>query len=300
MKIIYLLPIVLMCISCHTTSKESNIHQLEDLKKEISTVFNEVGGDFALSFRDLQSGDRIDIQSDTVFHAASTMKTPVMIEVFQQAAQGLISLEDSVIIFNQFKSIVDGSEYSLDSANDSELELYKKIGEKTSWYQLMYEMIISSSNLATNIIIEKINAKKVTETIHKMGAIQTLVLRGVEDQKAFDKGLNNVTTSADQAILYEHIAKGEAVSADASKKMMEILFNQEHNDIIPALLPKNVKVAHKTGSITGVRHDAGIVFLPNGKKYVLVLLTKKLEDEKAAIAAMAKVSKMIYDFVQKK
>jgi len=81
--------------------------------------------------------------------------------------------------------------------------------------------------------------------------------------------------------------------------MIDILLDQKFNDIIPAELPAGVKVAHKTGSITGVHHDSGIIFLPNGKKYILVLLSKNLKDEKAAIKAMANVSKHIYEFVNR-
>jgi beta-lactamase class A len=77
--------------------------------------------------------------------------------------------------------------------------------------------------------------------------------------------------------------------------MIKILLDQTFNDIIPAGLPKDVKVAHKTGSITGVHHDSGIVFLPDGRKYVLVLLSKDLTDENAAVQSMAKISSMIYD-----
>jgi beta-lactamase class A len=93
------------------------------------------------------------------------------------------------------------------------------------------------------------------------------------------------------------MAKGEIVNKQASDSMIDILFDQRFNSIIPANLPKDVKVAHKTGSINGVHHDSGIVFLPNGRKYVLVILSKNLEDEEAATAVMASVSEMIYEHV---
>ena len=67
--------------------------------------------------------------------------------------------------------------------------------------------------------------------------------------------------------------------------------------IIPAQLPKEVKIAHKTGSITGVQHDAGIIVLPGGHKYVLVLLSKNLEDRDKGVETLALISKMVYDFV---
>ena len=159
---------------------------------------------------------------------------------------------------------------------------------------LLYQMIIVSSNFATNLIIEKVGAKNVLNTMRQFGAMDIQVLRGVEDNKAYEKGMNNTTTAHDLLVIFETIAKGEAVNADASQAMINILLDQRFNEIIPAGLPSNVKVAHKTGYITHVHHDSGIVFLPDGRKYVLVLLSKDWEDEKTAIKTMANISAMIY------
>jgi beta-lactamase class A len=158
-------------------------------------------------------------------------------------------------------------------------------------------MIIASSNLATNIIIEKAGASNVTNTMRGYGAKDIKVLRGVEDQKAYDNGLNNTTTAYDLMIIFEKLAKGKAVSKKASQMMINILFDQKFNTIIPAQLPKEVKVAHKTGFITGIHHDSGIVFLADGRKYVLVLLSKNIEEEDKAVRAMANVSGMIYQYI---
>jgi beta-lactamase class A len=125
-----------------------------------------------------------------------------------------------------------------------------------------------------------------------------LVLRGVEDGKAFQAGLNNQVTAYDLMLLFEKVENEEVVSSESSMAMIDILLDQKFNEIIPAQLPKNVKVAHKTGSITGVQHDSGIVYLPDGRKYVLVLLSKNLEDTEAGIEAMATASRWIYEHVQ--
>lgn len=269
------------------------------LKQRIVDTLAKQKGVFAVAFKNLSSGKELLINEQENFHAASTMKTPVMIEVFKQAAKGRFSLNDSFLIKNEFKSIVDSSTYSLDSTDDSETEIYRHIGEKRTLYDLMYQMIIASSNLSTNLIIDLVDAKKVTQTMRKMGAKKIMILRGVEDNKAYEKGLNNTTTAYDLMLIFEKIAEGKAVNKKSSEAMINILSHQEFNSIIPAELPKDVKVAHKTGSITGVHHDSGIVFLPDGRKYVLVLLSKNLEDDNAAVKAMADVSKMIYDFVKR-
>lgn len=220
-----------------------------------------------------------------------------MVEVYKQAAEGKFSLKDSILIKNEFTSIFDGSTFSISPAVDSDTLLYKEIGKKRTVYSLMYDMIIVSSNLATNLIIELVDARNVTNTLRSIGANDIRVLRGVEDTKAFDAGMNNQVTAYDLMLLFEKIDKEELVNAEASMAMMDILLNQQFNDIIPAHLPAKVKVAHKTGWITGVHHDSGIVFLPDGRKYVLIILSKELKNEKEGVKTLASVSKMIYDYV---
>src|SRR5437016_2560303 len=169
----------------------SNHMTLERLKEQISSKLAEQKGDFAVAFKDLSTGEQLLINEQVFFHAASTMKTPVMIEVYKQAAAGRFSLSDSIILKNEFQSIADSSTFSINPRDDSEKDLYKHLGEKRTLYNLVYDMIITSSNLATNMVIELVNAKKVTQTMHQLGATHIQVLRGVEDSKAFQKGLNN-------------------------------------------------------------------------------------------------------------
>ncbi|OQP66764.1 serine hydrolase [Niastella populi] len=275
----------------------SNRMTLNKLKNQVNSKLAEQPGDFAVAFKDLTTGDSLFINEQTFFHAASTMKTPVMIEVYKQAAAGIFSLNDSFTIKNEFKSIVDSSSFRLNADDDSEKELYRHLGEKRTLYELVYDMIISSSNLATNMVIELVNARNVTQTMRQLGADRIQVLRGVEDSKAFDKGFNNITTANDLLVIFEKMAKGEIVDSTACQAMIDILLKQQFNEVIPARLPKDVKVAHKTGNISHVYHDSGIVFLPDGRKYVLVLLSKNLKNEEQAKKAMAEVSELIYKYV---
>jgi beta-lactamase class A len=288
--IILLIPVLLGCKPA----------ALETLKLEIEKELSKNEGTFAVAFKDLQTGDTLFINAREPFHAASTMKTPVMIEVYKQAHEGVWSLTDSVEVKNEFKSIVDGSLYSLDSADDSERNLYKQVGKKRTVAGLTYDMIIASSNLATNLVIEYVDAKKVTQTMRELGANDIQVLRGVEDNKAYRQGLNNTTTAFDLMLIFEKLAKGEVVSKEACDDMIRILLDQQFKEIIPAKLPQDVKVAHKTGSISGVRHDSGIVFLPDGRKYVLVLLSKEMKNVDAGIESMAVASELVYKYVTDK
>ena len=284
-------------LSTFLFSSCNNPTTLQDLEQQVNKAFQKEEGTFAFAFKDLSTGEELLINAKEEFHAASTMKTPVLIEIYKQAAAGKFALSDSMEIVNEFYSIVDSSLYSLSVGDDSESELYTRVGAKRTVADLAYDMIIVSSNLATNIVIDLVDAKKVTQTMRDLGAPDIQVLRGVEDIKAFEQGLSNSTTAYDLMVIFEKLAKGEVVNKQASEAMIDILLDQKFNDIIPVHLPKGVKVAHKTGSITGVHHDSGIVFLPDSRQYVVVLLSKELADFDKGTALLAEVSKLVYDYV---
>lgn len=268
------------------------------LKSEIEEYLSEQEGTFAVWFQDLQDENQhFAINEDTLFHAASTMKTPVMIELFKRVEAGELSLDDSILVENKFYSIVDSSEFQMTLSPDSNDPIEKKVGEMATIRELNHAMITYSSNLATNILIKLVGAEETTQTMRELGAMKIQVLRGVEDLKAFDRGLSNRTTAKDLGIIFEHIANGMAVNPKMDKLMIDILTDQYYGDIIPAKLPDDVTVAHKTGSITGVEHDSGIVYLPDGSSYVLIFLSKNLPDNVEGREIGATVSEMVYDFV---
>ncbi len=248
----------------------------------------------AVVFHDLGTGAEMLINPDQSYHAASTMKVPVMMEIYRQAEAGIFALGDPVPIKNDFTSIADGTHYSLSPDDDSEPTLYKRVGQTAPVRELLHLMITVSSNLATNILIERVGAANVGKLMRQYGADNTHVLRGVEDSKAYERGMNNATTARDLMILLRRIAEGSAVSQKASDEMLKILLDQRFGEGIPSGLPAEARVAHKTGSITKLYHDAAIVFLSKRKPYVLVVLTRGLEDEKRAHKLAADISREVY------
>lgn len=248
-------------------------------------------------FKDLESGDAVLYGADRRVHAASMMKVPVMIQVFRDRDAGRLRLDDSVTITKTFASIVDGSPYDLGAPDDSDTTLYRRVGERESIRFLLDRMIAVSSNLATNILIELVGADRTQATMRALGADSIAVLRGVEDTKAFEAGLNNTTTARDLGVIFSAIAEGRAASPESCREMVEVLERQEFNEGIPAGLPADARVAHKTGWITGIRHDGGIVTLPDGRRYVLVVLTRGLDDVRAADSLIEDVSRLVYDAV---
>lgn len=271
---------------------------INELYLEINNLISSSQGKFALAFSEIGNEDnKIFINENEVFHAASTFKTAVMIEVFRQAKEGRFSLDDSIYVKNEFRSIVDGSSYSLDISEDEGEELYSFIGKYKSIRELVFDMITVSSNLATNLLIDLVGAENVTKTIGNIGAKNLKVLRGVEDIKAFKLGLNNSTTAKDLLIVYESLATNKILDRNVCEEMIEILSKQKFNDLIPKYLPKNLKIAHKTGSISKTEHDSGIVFLDNGKKYILVILSTNLENVEEGKELIARISKLIFDYM---
>ena len=255
------------------------------------------GAVVSVYYKSLKMGELVTIAADSSFHAASTMKVPVMIEFFRQVERGGLLEQQPVLLVNQFASIVDGSPFSVAPIDDSDSTMYLRIGTRVPARELVERMIVRSSNLATNAVIALVGAEHADSTAHGLGAQHMRVLRGVEDGKAFQKGLNNTTTARDLGMLLEAIEQRRAASARSCSEMLAILGRQEFNDEIPAGLPPDTRVAHKTGQITGVLHDAAIVYLPGRSPYVLVVLTRSIPDARVARTLIADLSRVVYEHV---
>ena len=264
------------------------------LERIQARIAEEPGVQVGLAYIDLASGDTLFLNADTSFHAASTMKVPLMIELFRRANTGSFRMNQGLLLVNQFASIVDGSLYALDSSSDSDTTLYHRIGERVRVDTLLRLMITRSSNFATNTLITLVGADAVTKTMRSLGAKRIQVLRGVEDGKAFEKGLNNTTTARDLGLILRAIEEGRAASPVATREMLRILMAQEFNEKIPAGLPPGTRVAHKTGEITAVSHDAAIVYPRGRKPYVLVVLTRGIADGGKSSKLIADISTIVY------
>lgn len=274
-----------------------------DLEAAVRNAASEVPAEVSVGVIDLETGNSAYYDGDVVMHAASTMKVPVMLELYRQAAAGERSLDEEVTIRNSFTSIADGSTYSLSPDDDSELDLYERVGEPMTLEELNRRMIVSSSNLATNLLIEEVGAERVRETMAAIGAEDMNVLRGVEDIPAYEAGLSNRTTARALARVMEVIARCERgevdealapLTAEDCRAMTAVLADQEFTEKIPAGVPDGVRVANKTGWITRIDHDAAIVYPEGRAPYVIVVLTRGLDDHDVASAAIADVSAAVW------
>jgi beta-lactamase class A len=291
-----LLAVLLLCVAATAAGAQ----HLDSLRSAIAARIAQAPAQaVGVYFHDLGSGDTLLVGANMRFHAASTMKVPVMIQLFRDRDAGKLTLDDSVPITNDFRSILDGSPYQLDKADDSDSSLYDLVGQKRTIRQLVELMETVSSNLATNLLIALVDAKRANATAHSLGADSILVLRGVEDGKAYRAGMNNTTTARDLGMLLAALAQYRAASPAACREMLDILGRQHFTEGIPAGLPAGTRVEHKTGWIGGVvYHDAGIVRPAGRAPYVLVVLTGGVKDDSVAYALVRDISHQVYSAVR--
>ncbi len=247
-----------------------------------------------ISFYDAETTIQWSYNADHYFHAASTMKLAVLLGVFRQVDRGELTLDSPVHVRNRFTSIVNQETFMLDLGRDADPDVYGHLGKTLSVRELAYWMITKSSNLATNLLVDIVGIPTIQLALDELEIDGIKVLRGVEDQAAFNAGLNNEVTANGLLKLLRLIADGKAYSQKSCEEMLKIMLEQQYRSGIPAGLPKAARVAHKTGNISTVHHDAGIVYLDGRKPYVLVILTQFSADTGRG-TAVAEVSRDIFN-----
>jgi beta-lactamase class A len=279
------LVLLVFLAGCHPPSLEAQLRQRIRYGGEAERV--------TVAFADLKTGERVGIDEHESMHAGSTMKLPVMMEVYRRAAAHELNLDQPIHVANKFRSIVDNSEFTLDPNEDGDSWMYANLDRDVPLKKAIERMIVRSSNLATNLIIELVGADRVTALCRALGAAEIMVRRGVEDGKAFKAGLINTASAHDLALLLETLYHRRAQGAD---EMIAVLEGQELNEGIPQGVPANLKVAHKTGWLTGFYHDAALVDARGPHPYVLVVMTHG-KDEKRAPSLVADLSRIVYRHV---
>lgn len=255
------------------------------------------GAVVSVAIHDLGAGRQLSIDGERVFHAASTMKVPVLIDLLREVDAGRLSLDQPLLLVNAFHSIVDRSPYALDPADDSDSLVFARVGDFVPIRWLAERMITHSSNLATNALIAILDPERITKQMTTFGARRTLVLRGVEDGPAYAAGRNNVTTADDLAAILTALERVETASPASTTFMRELLERQAFNDQIPAGLPTGTRVAHKTGQITATLHDAAIVYPEGRAPFVLVVLTRGIPDPRVAERLTADIAAIAWSWL---
>jgi beta-lactamase class A len=274
--------------------------KVRDLQRTLDSIADGSGARFGIYFKDLSGGLSLSKNSSLSMHAASTMKTPVLLEILRRVDTGTMKLTDELPVKNEFRSLFDGSPFSI-GLEESDGPTAALAGKTATAEFLAREMIVRSSNLATNILLSFVGPAAVQKFTDELGAPTVKVRRCVEDTKAFEKGLNNETDAAGMGAVMEAVVRTPKLSTAARAKAWEILAGQTFNEEIPAgLHPQSgAAVAHKTGSMSTSEHDAAIVRLPDGREYVLVLLADDFgandEGRKRVVAAAKKMSRAVWE-----
>jgi beta-lactamase class A len=222
------------------------------------------------------------------------MKVGVLIAAYRLADRGVLDLDAEMPVVNDFPSALgDGSRYADDRDYDDEAEVWTRLGAPAPLRWLARRMIVGSSNLATNLVLQQVGLAEVADVWRSCGAVTSETRRGIEDYAARDAGLDNRVTPADLAALFNSLELGTAASAAACTEMLDVLAAQEHRVDLAAGLPAGVRIAHKNGWIPGSRHSAGLVYPDDAAPYVIAVCTSgdpASHDDAAACELIARVS----------
>ncbi|HYJ79945.1 MAG TPA: serine hydrolase [Longimicrobiaceae bacterium] len=267
------------------------------LAERIEAIADEAGaGRAAVSYYDYETREAWSHRGGEWFHAASTIKVPILLGVFGAVHRRGLTPDSRVHVRNRFLSAVDGEPYRVEQGRDANSVVHQQLGRTMKVGELAYHMIVTSSNLATNLLVDLVGLDAIRESLGSLGVCGVELRRGVEDERAWERGINNRVTACGLVSVLRPIEEGTAFSVELSARMLEILHDQEFRSGIPAGVPDGARVANKTGEISTVAHDAAIVYLPGRKPYAVVVLT---EWEPAAGTGrsdtIARISRAVYE-----
>ena len=279
--------------------REKNAAREAMLRPQIEAIEKESGAKaVSVALHDADSGLELHYNAERWYHAASTIKVPILLGVFAAIDRGDLLPHSRVHVRNRFLSVVEGVPFRVESLRDANSAVHNAIGKMMRVDELAYHMITTSSNLATNLLLGVIGPDSVNDTLRELDLDDGIELRrGVEDELAFEHQINNRVTADGLLRVLVMLAEGKVFSAALSRRMMDILHGQEFNQGIPARLPKGARVAHKTGEISTIAHDAGVVYLPKRKPYALVVLTEWDPTTTGRSRTIAAISHAIYEFL---
>lgn len=223
-------------------------------------------------------------QKGGLYRGNETMPSASMIKVFilalayQDIADGTLSRNET---FTLTRDNVVGGSGTLQN---------RAYGTRVPLKELLEKMIIDSDNTATNILVDRLGMENINAYMQAHGYHSSVLRRKMMDLAALQAGRDNLTSVKDVGLLFKRLYNGTCVSPELDAEMLGIYDQQTDNDKIPARLPEGTVVAHKTGEVSDVRHDGGIVYTSNGD-YVLVIFTS----DYYPYDGIAALSRKIYD-----
>ncbi|HEX8243103.1 MAG TPA: serine hydrolase [Longimicrobium sp.] len=268
----------------------------DDLKARVEQIGRDAGAErVACCMFDYHTRGWWDYQGDEWFHAASTIKVPILVGVFGAIHRGRLARESRVHVRNRFLSVANRQPFRVEAARDANAVVPQHLGRTLKVDELCFHMIVTSSNLATNLLVDLVGLDDLRASVKELEIDGVQLERGVEDNDAFDAGISNRVTARGMVKTLRHIEEGTAFSVEASARMLEIMHEQEFRSGIPAGVPDGAKVANKTGEISTVAHDAAIVYLPGRKPYAITVLTEWEPGSSGRHDTIARISRAVYN-----
>lgn len=255
---------------------------MNSVENKVLDILQPIAGTFGVAACHLGTGEEISINETEVFKSASVIKVPILVELFCRRDEGGISLDETIELKDEYRVAGSGVLKELHP------------GPRFTILDLATLMIIVSDNTATNMIIDRLGTEPITQRMRSLGLKDTVLARKMYDFEQVALGKDNLCSARDIAFLLKIMAEGRISSKSTSTEMLEIMARQQCREKIPLLLPEGIKVANKTGSLTGVTHDVAVVFAPE-HEYVLSVLTRDVTDMVSADRAIAEASKVIYE-----
>jgi len=247
---------------------------------------------------DEETGRAFAYQPDRWFHAASTIKLAILLALVDAVAADRFEWESWLHVRNRFASRVDAEPYRIARDRDADSVVHAEVGKLMRVRDLAERMIVASSNLATNLLLDLLGVRETREALEKLGLQGIDVVRGVEDHRAHEAGIDNRVTADGLLALLRSLQEGRGIGADGAKQMIDVLSRQELQSATRLGLPESVRgrarVANKTGEISTAAHDAGLVFLPDRKPFALVVLSEWPQGNGNRQAALGQVVSAVY------
>ena len=274
----------------------------DELDARLSSITGRDSGiTLAVSVYDYLSGTAWNLKGNQWFHAASVIKVPVLVALFHAVDHGRFALNGRLVVRNRFFSAADGSPFRIDPSRDGDTEVHAARGRTMRLRELADHMIVRSSNLATNLLVDLLTVDAINASLRSLNIDGVELCRGVEDDRAFDRGISNRMTPNGALGVLRAIVGSPLLSPESSTRMIDILLAQQFAGTITAGLPETVRgaarVGHKTGEISTVSHDAGIVFLPGRPPYIVVLFSESDGEAKARLELATRASTAVYESI---
>ncbi|UFJ43258.1 class A beta-lactamase-related serine hydrolase [Brevibacillus humidisoli] len=262
---------------------------MTDVSQTIVSCVEQAGGTWGIVVEKLGTGECWKWNADQPFYAASLIKVPIMIAVFADVYEKKYAFSDLLSV--RAEDLVGGAG----------VLQHMTPGQKYTIYDLVVLMIIQSDNTATNILIDHVGRERIREIMEKTGMQNSCFYNKLMVIPAELEGVNQVT-AADMAELYRRMASGRIISYNSCLQMISILKRQQIRDSLPLHLPdpdpENIgaqplwELAHKTGSVTNMRHDTGILYV--GQSACILSVLSKDVPAKVAHDTIGRIGQAVY------